>query len=156
MDQVMAIGFQVNELSRMIKRSLDEHISELHIEEVTGVQGGIIGYIYRQSQENDVFQRDIEKAFHIRRSTVAEVLSLMEKKGLLIRESVDHDARLKKLVLTPRAIQIQAQIAIQIQEVEKELSRGLSSGEMMLFLEILDKMKRNLSDSSGEAQIGEK
>ncbi|MBP3889022.1 MAG: MarR family transcriptional regulator [Cellulosilyticum sp.] len=151
MEQTKAIGFQLNELSRMIRRNLDEQINELHIDEITGVQGWIIGYIYRQSQEKDVFQRDIERAFHIRRSTVAETLRLMENKGLIIRESVEHDARLKKLVLTPKALQIQTQIATKIQEVEQKLISGLSKGELMLFLEIVDKMKSNL-DHMGEVE----
>ena len=144
MEQTKAIGFQVTELSRRIRRYLDEQINELQMEEVTAVQGWIIGYIYRQSQLKDVFQKDIEKTFHIRRSTVAETLRLMEKKGLVIREGVEHDARLKKLVLTPKALQIEAQISNKIQEVEEKLTKGLSSGELMLFLEIVDKMKDNL------------
>ena len=148
MEQTKAVGFQISELSRMIKRSLDEQINKLPNEEVTAVQGWIIGYIYRKGQEKDVFQRDIEKAFHIRRSTVAETLRLMEKKGLITRESVAHDARLKKLVLTPKALQIEAQISNKIQEVEKALTRGLSSGELMLFWEIVDKMKDNLKEMS--------
>ena len=151
MEQTKAVGFQISELSRMIKRSLDEQINKLPNEEVTAVQGWIIGYIYRKGQEKDVFQRDIEKAFHIRRSTVAETLRLMENKGLIIRESVEHDARLKKLVLTPKALQIQTQIATKIQEVEQKLISGLSKGELMLFLEIVDKMKSNL-DHMGEVE----
>lgn len=156
MEQTKTVGLQVKELQQMIKRSLDEQVSRLQIEEVTGVQAWIIGYIHRQSKKGDVFQRDIEKAFHIRRSTVAETLSLMEKKGMLTRESVAHDARLKKLVLTPKAIEIEAQISKQIQEVERQLTQGLSNGELMLFLEIVEKMKHNLSEIGDAPQIGGK
>lgn len=148
-----AIGFQIKELSLMFKRSLDEHINALQIDEMTGVQSWIIGYIHRQSKEKDVFQKDIEKAFHIRRSTVAETLRLMEKKGLVTRENVVHDGRLKKLVVTPKAIEIQEQITIQIEEVEKKVTKGLSNGELMLFLEILDKMKNNLNSLGDRNQI---
>lgn len=146
MDKEVSIGFQVHELSRMIKRSLDEHINALSLqsEEITGAQACIIGYIKREGEKDDVFQKDIEKAFHIRRSTVAETLRIMEGKGLVIRESVTHDARLKKLILTPKAIEIYEEISSEIEEVEKELTKGLSQGEKLLFLEIIDKMKKNI------------
>lgn len=152
MKQATSIGFQVHELSRMIKRSLDEQINALSLqcEEITGVQACIMGYIKCESEKSDVFQKDIEKAFHIRRSTVTETLRLMEAKGLVTRESVSHDARLKRLTLTPKAIEIHEQISGEIEEVEKKLTRGLSSGEMMLFLEIVHKMKCNLK-AMGEA-----
>lgn len=47
-----------------------------HIDEVTGMHGWLIGYIERQG---DVYQRDVEKRFNMRRSTVTKMLQLMEK-----------------------------------------------------------------------------
>lgn len=145
MEKTRSIGFQVGELSRLIKRNIDQHIAELEIEEITGVQAWILGYIYKKSSEGEVFQKDIEKVFRLRRSSVAEILRTMEKNGLIIRESVSHDGRLKKLVLTPRAIALQTQIITKIQEVEKQLTIGLSEGEKILFLELIDKIRKNIS-----------
>ena len=64
------------------------------------MQGWIIGYLY-QNRDKEVFQRDIQEQFSIRRSTVTGILQLMEKNGLITRSSVERDARLKKLELTP-------------------------------------------------------
>lgn len=144
MDKSNNVGFQVGELARMIRRNIDEHISEMDIEEVTGVQAWILGYVYRNSKNGNVYQRDLEKEFHIRRSSVAETLRLMENKGLIVREYVSHDARLKRIVLTPKAIAIQEQVVKKIEEVEIELTKGLSTGEIMIFLEIANKIKENL------------
>ena len=56
-------------------------------------------HLYRHREEQ-VFQRDIEREFSITRSTVTNILQLMERKGYIERRSVPQDARLKKLVLT--------------------------------------------------------
>ncbi len=51
-----------------------------------------------------MFQRDIEREFSITRSTVTNILQLMERKGYIERRSVPQDARLKQLVLTEEGI----------------------------------------------------
>ena len=150
MDKSNNVGFQVGELARMIKRSIDEHITQLEIEELTGVQARILGYVYGNSKNGNVYQRDIEKDFHIRRSSVAETLRLMENKGLIVRECVSHDARLKRIVLTPKAMAIQEQVVKIIEEVENSIVAGLSQGEIMVFLETLDKIKANLREACHE------
>ena len=60
MDKYNHVGYQVGELARMIKRSIDEHIAQLDIEELTGVQARILGYVYGNSKKGNVYQRDIE------------------------------------------------------------------------------------------------
>ena len=56
-------------------------------------------------RDEPVFQRDIEREFSITRSTVTNILQLMERKGYIQRLSVPQDARLKQLVLTEEGIQ---------------------------------------------------
>ena len=45
------------------------------------MHGWIIGYLYRH-RDTPVFQRDIEREFSITRSTVTNILQLMERKGV--------------------------------------------------------------------------
>ena len=73
---------------------------------LTPMQGFFISYIYEKKMEGkDVFQKDLEQSFMIRRSTATEILKIMEKNELITKESVEHDARLKKIVLTEKAIE---------------------------------------------------
>ena len=99
------IGFQIRTLSHLVKRTVDQAAFDGVDDHPTGVQGWIIGYLYR-NRDKEVFQRDIQEQFSIRRSTVTGILQLMEKNGLITRSSVEQDARLKKLELTPRAIEL--------------------------------------------------
>jgi DNA-binding MarR family transcriptional regulator len=112
--------------------------------DITGIQGWIIGYISRHQNSQDVFQRDIEKEFNVRRSTVSGILNTMEKKGLIIRQTVDFDARLKKITLTPKAVTCNQMILDKLQEVERQLKKGLSDEEIKQFFTTLEKINKNI------------
>ena len=70
---------------------------------MTMMHGWIIRYLY-ENREQDIFQKDIEQRFAVGRSTVTNLIQLMEKKGFVKRESVKQDARLKKVILTEKGI----------------------------------------------------
>ena len=147
MGRPKSIGFEIKTLSNLIKRRIDEsrtNEEKEELAEITGVQGWIIGYIFDHSKEKDVFQKDIEKEFNIRRSTATGILQLMERKGYIQREAVAHDGRLKKLTLTPKAIAIHFKVMEKINEVEDKLKQGLSEGEIMFFFELMEKIRKNI------------
>jgi DNA-binding MarR family transcriptional regulator len=139
-----AIGREIKILSNMIKRKIDGAAVFAQNQEVTGMHGWIIGYLYRNRERGDIFQRDIEAEFSIRRSTATGILQLMEKNDLIIREAVDYDARLKKLVLTPRAIAIHEEVILVLEELEEQLALGLTEEEIAAFFVTLRKMKANI------------
>ena len=137
------IGFQIRAVSNLIKRKLYE-IRPDGQPLLTDLQGRILGFLYH-NQDREIFQRDIEEHFYIRRSTVSRLLAGMEEQGLLQRIPVPRDARLKKLVMTPRAVSLHEEITRRLDEIERLLERGLSRRELEEFLRILEKIKRNAS-----------
>jgi len=138
-----AIGFEIKVLSNLIKRNLDEASSEDGQDALTGMQGWVIGYVLANANR-EVFQKDIEKDFNIRRATVTGVLQLMERNGLIIRESVAYDARLKKITLTSKALELHEQNVQRFLDFEAKLTRGLSKEEIDSFYAIAEKLKKNL------------
>ncbi|NMB63227.1 MAG: MarR family transcriptional regulator [Chloroflexi bacterium] len=138
-----AIGFEIKTLSNLIKRRIDLNISQQNPVELTGMQGWIIGYLF-DHQDQDVFQRDIEARFNIRRSTATGVLQRMEKKGLIRREFYQNDARLKKLVLTPEAIDIHENVIREIDRIESRLSAGLTASELETFFTLIAKIRKSI------------
>ena len=111
---------------------------------ITGMQGRIIGYLDLQEGKKDVFQKDLEAEFNIRRSTATEILQLMEKNGLIKREPVAHDARLKKLVLTEEARRNFRKIKGELDRIEDKVTFGLSEEELHTFFAVIDKIKENI------------
>ena len=54
-------------------------------ENLTGMHSYVLGYLRRECEKRDVFQKDVEAVFEMRRSTASEILKLMEKNGLITR-----------------------------------------------------------------------
>lgn len=138
------IGGKIRKLANIIKRnSLNLDVIK-ELDEVTQTNGYIIGFIHRKQEENvNVFQKDIENEFGITRSTASTVISLMEKKGLIIRESVTEDARLKKLVLTDKAIELNKMVINSLNEYDKKLLSGFTEEEIKLLLNFFERIKNN-------------
>ena len=68
-------GALLNQTSRLIRRALDARINAEVSSELSGVRGMVLGDIVRaERQGRDVYQRDIEQWFNIRRSSVTAIL----------------------------------------------------------------------------------
>lgn len=137
------LGFQIKSVSNLMLRKMKSKGAENV--EITRMQAWIIGYIY-ECGDQDVFQRDLEKKFNIRRSTATGILQLMEQNGLITRSSVPYDARLKKLELTPKALKIQKAIAERISRLEEIMGEGISEEEKEAFFGVMEKIKANLAE----------
>lgn len=144
MDHNPTIGLEIKTLSNLIKRYVDNSATKKYVDKLTGTHSWIIGYLY-ENREKDIYQRDLETEFSIRRSTATGILQLMEKNKLIIKSPVDYDARLKKITLTPRAIEIQQIIAEDIKRIEAQLSKGLTEEEISVFFTVVRKIKNNMN-----------
>ncbi len=141
------IGFEIKKVSNLIRRNIDETIAESEDREkieITGMQSWIIGYIYDNWEDKDLFQRDIENEFKIRRSTATGMLGLLEKNGFIKRVPVSHDGRLKKLVLTDKAVEHHKRIEEKIKLVNENIEKNISDEERDIFFKILDKIRTNI------------
>ena len=87
---------------------------------------------------------ELESEFGITRSTASRVLRLMEQKGLVERQSVPQDARLKKLVLTERSRRLVQEMCQTGMTIDTRLLRGFSPDELQTLYGFLDRMFRNL------------
>ena len=137
----MDCGMWINILSHKLKKRMNANMQSLGL---TGVQSRIMHYILVKCTDGPVYQRDVESAFGMSRSTATGILQLMEKNGLILRESVASDARLKSLVPTDKAAHLDAQIGESLRQTEQRLTQGLSDEQIALFLETVAHMSENL------------
>ena len=145
MEMPQAVGMEIKALSNLFRRRVDCMVSCSMEDPPTGLQAMVIRFLVDHGSEGDLFQRDVETAFSMRRPTATGVLQLMEKNGLLLREPVAHDARLKRLVLTPKALQFHEDITRHLREVETLAVRGLTAEEIDTFFCLTAKIRKNLS-----------
>lgn len=144
MNSKQHIGCEIRTLSNVIKRCFEEKARVNGLEGLTGMQGWIIDYLYEQDKGKEIFQRDVEKEFNIRRSTATGVLQLLERDGFITREAVAQDARLKSLKLTPKAIEAQEIIIKNINELEQQLAQGLTQEEVNTFFRLINLIRKNV------------
>ena len=141
------IGFKVRILSNLIKRDVEKSKNELGFELPKGINGWAITYFF-DNRKKDVFQKDFEAEFSIRRSTASAILKTMEQNGFITRESVDYDARLKKIVLTEKAIKIHKAVLNNRDKREERLRKGLTEIEIENFLKTADRLIQNMEESN--------
>lgn len=142
METKRKIGPEIRSLSNLIKRCCDRQ-KPSEIEGLTGIHCLVLRFLY-ENRSTDIFQRDFEEHFCIRRSTVTNILNLMEKNGMIRRERIDGDARLKKIVLTDKAIEVHNSIVQGINNCEERIVKGIDQSDLEIFFNVIDKMKRNL------------
>lgn len=147
MEEKKDVGKYLQMLSRQIKRRMDKSVSEY---EITGKQVSILLYIYEESKKKDVYAKDIEVAFDMRRASVTGILQLMEKNGIIKREENNQDARLKKLILTTKAKEVRNKLKKEIIQVEKILTKDISKKDLETFITIMQKMSFNLCQEEKE------
>lgn len=140
-----SVGMQLRCLNNLIMRYMENSPVKKKMDQITGMNGWIIGYIASHPDEN-IYQKDFEKRFSITRSTASKVLTLMEKKGLVVRQSVPQDARLKKIVLTSKALEVHDMVQQDAAHFERTLTKDFSVEELDLLLSFLERMKNNMKE----------
>ena len=140
-------------MERMVgkkKKKVDNMISRLVIKEtkdkellLSPIQIRIIKFILNNSNK-EVFQRDIENKFEIRRSTTTGILNTMEKNNLIKREISKLDKRQNKIVLTSYGKELFLKIERDISKLENRIVNNISKEELNIFFNVIDKIINNL------------
>ena len=78
--------------------------------------------------------------------TLSATLKELERDGLIRRESVQSDARLKSLIPTQKAIELDAQVNACLRQADQCLTKGLSDAQLAAFKAIAAQMSANLDE----------
>ncbi len=143
MERSRRIGFELAAIANLIKRrspSIPNAESYL-----TRMQMWVINYIRFRESEKDMYQGELEREFNITRATASNLLKRMERDGLITRENVFHDARMKKITLTEEAIRRSDEVRRHIDENECIMKQNISPEDLEVFFRVIDKIKENLS-----------
>ena len=137
------VGRLINTISHQLKRrmSIPEEEDSLR----TNMQRLVLHYILFESLKRDIYQKDVEKEFQIRRSTATGTLQILEKNGFITRDPVKEDARLKKLTPTDKAKGVRQHILDNIRYVEGLLAGEIPEEKLTVCREVLQQMSENLS-----------
>ena len=144
-------GKWINRVSHQLKRQMlwpDEP------GDLTILQKSILHFILFETMQRDLYQKDLEKEFKVRRSTASEYLRLLEKKGYLYRECAKEDARLKKIIPTEKAVCLRGQLLKSIERTEERIRQGIPEEDLKVFFRVLKQISANLSSWEEENKMG--
>lgn len=119
-------------------------------DELTPMQRHILNYILLETLHRDIYQKNLEEEFQVRKSTVSGILKLIEKNGFIYRESVKEDARLKRILPTKKAEALRPSILEHIHETEIRMTEGVSEQDLFLCKKVLYQMCQNLAEKNRE------
>ncbi len=145
-----SVGGELKRTNNLIKRLFQGCSKDDKNSQYTYMCRKITGYLYC-NREKDVFQKDIEKEFSLRRSSASKLIDSLEEKGLVIRKAVESDKRLKKIVLTSLAISNCEEFIKQMDAFEKMLTDGLTKDDIDEFLRIIDIVQKNIQKSANKS-----
>lgn len=144
MKRSSTVGYKIrlihNQIHKRMEAKRQENEDGLTL---TGMQRWTMGFLIDHEGE-DIYQRDIEAAFSVSRATASNMLQVMERKGLIKRVSVEHDARLKKLLLTEDARSMLERVERDVNEMEQMLIKGMTKEEVAVLMGYLDRIIGNL------------
>ena len=145
----MHTGRLVRMLNHQLKRNQkpEEAVED---DELTPMQRHILNYILLEALHRDIYQKNLEEEFQVRKSTVSGILKLIEKNGFIYRESVKEDARLKRILPTKKAEALRPSILEHIHETEIRMTEGVSEQDLFLCKKVLYQMCQNLAEKNRE------
>lgn len=145
----MHTGRLVRMLNHQLKRNQkpEEAVED---DELTPKQRHILNYILLETLHRDIYQKNLEEEFQVRKSTVSGILKLIEKNGFIYRESVKEDARLKRILPTKKAEALRPSILEHIHETEIRMTEGVSEQDLFLCKKVLYQMCQNLAEKNRE------
>ena len=133
---------EFKKISNLVKRKVDCSDVIKQLSELTGMQGHIIGFVGKQNAcGREVYQKDIENEMFLRRSSVTGILTAMEDKGFIKRESVKSDKRINKIVLTDKAKEFNKSVIAYFDDLDKEVEGIFSEKEYENLKEYLKRIE---------------
>ena len=133
------LGLKCKILSNLTDQRINQKLTAL---DLTATQSTVLGYITRS--QAPLYQKDIEKRFHMRHPTVTGIIQRLEDKGFIECSTDERDRRLKRIYPTQKCIDHHRSFTAIIAEWDAELSAPLTDEEVQTLQTLLDKVLTGL------------
>lgn len=137
-----SFGMQLAQLSRAWRAELDRRLAGLGLS-----QARWLVLLHLALMDEMPTQRELAKTVGVEGPTLARLLDGLEAQGLVQRQAVPEDRRAKKVLLSPQARPLIAQIESIAQGLRTELFAGISEEEQRLCQQIHARILGNLEKS---------
>lgn len=132
------IGYLIKQVFLMNQAKLNTMFAEF---DLTASQTFTLIYLFKATEHHRlVHQKDIEEAMDISNPSVTGILNRLEHKGLIHRVSSAKDARVKNIVVSEQALELDKILREKFRENEEELVSALNDEEIACMQSCLLKM----------------
>lgn len=125
-------------IPRLHKIRMSEYASDF---DVFGCQLPIIHYIAKNVNPT---QKQLADEFRVAPPTMTATIKRLEKSNFITRESDNNDARIMRVRLTEKGIEIEEKTKKTLRIVEKDTLAGFNDDEKNQLFEYLQRITRNL------------
>ena len=113
---------------------------------ITPVQMDALVFVLRRTRQGEkVCQKDIEKHVNLRASSVSTLLTTLEKKGYLVRNVADGDARTKYITLTEKGNVLCEEKKLYMERCDALVQSALTEEEQETFITLLNKIMSGIN-----------
>jgi DNA-binding MarR family transcriptional regulator len=140
------LGFELVTLGHLLKRERDRANDEVKRivlgpdNKVLCTDLGIIRFL-AENTGKEIYQKDIEQFLFLTAPSVSNKLRGLEKKGLINRIYSKTDTRLKQVIMTEKAWDIDRKMRDEIGNFENRVSNLLSDDEKDVLVKVINKLK---------------
>ena len=137
------IGLLLYDVSRLLRRRMDQRLKS------DGLTRGQWSVLVHLSRFEGINQISLAEILEIEPISLVRILDRLEMAGWIERRTDPADRRARLLYLRPEAGDALKSVWALGAEVRQESLEGVSSTEQSQLIEILQRMKENLSDKEG-------
>lgn len=135
------IGAELREIQQLIKHRIEIERANDSVN-LSHVQIRLLVFLYKS--EKPIYQKDIEQYLRIRRSSVTQMLNVLERNGYIVRVVAKHDARLKEIQITDSTLLLIDEMEAHMNKMECMLRQNIDESDLAVFFKVLDQLKENL------------
>ncbi|MGN1267787.1 MAG: MarR family winged helix-turn-helix transcriptional regulator [Dorea sp.] len=141
MQERMPIGFMFKQINTIYEKEFNNRLRTLGI---TASQCAVLDFLF--SSDDEVTQRDIEKALNLKNPTVTGILKRLDEKGFILIVPSDKDKRCKNIYPTAKAYDIQKRMDADRKKLDKMLTLGMNKKEVAALEKMLSKVLYNIEE----------
>lgn len=138
---IESLGIEIRILSNLIYHKMNQITTEA--DNLTVHQCFILQYL-AQNTDKEIYQKDIEELFSIKRSTANQMLRTLENRGYIRREVSAQDSRKNIISPTEEGIASSEHLTQHMYQFMKKLHGDISTEELEQFEETLKKLWHNI------------
>lgn len=136
------VGFLVKQINNIYEKDFNNQLKKL---DLTSSQAEVLDFLFRCDEE-EVNQKDIEKALSLKNPTVTGILKRMEEKGFVMILPNEKDKRCKNVYLTEQAFDIEKKMEAARRKVDKNLTLGMTKREVQALQKMLNRVLYNVAE----------